>query len=239
MPSRRPWLRLYTAWRTDPRVQSLPAEVRAAFINLLCLAGESSRPGYIEESPGKPYGHKALAKAVNVHVAALDRILNTLIEHDVGGLTPLEEGGLLMSKWGSNQPVDATAQERMLRYRAKLDERNTPVTVTGESRVEKSRVDNPPVVPPRGTRTHKVPGKEKTASAECRAALLTRFGPALGVERVEEAIADALAHKAVDKWKDTDRYVTNWVRKEAGGQNGPTPRQSGATGFDNSPEKYR
>ncbi len=162
MPSRRPWFRLYTTFRTDPRIRGLSKESALAFVNLLCLAGESSRPGHIELSPGMPYSPRSLADAINVHPCRLNRVLDELVTQGVGGLTPLEDGTYLVGKWGDNQKNDPTADERMVKLRQKQTivtapshERNTTVTVTGESRVEKnkSRVEeNPPTPlnPPRG-----------------------------------------------------------------------------------------
>ena len=44
--------------------------------------------------------------------------------------------------------------------------------------------------------------------------MLNKFGPVLGAEGVHEAIEDALSHKARNKWKSTERYVQNWLKKE-------------------------
>lgn len=153
MPSRRPWLRLYTAWRTDPRVQGLPYWVQAAAINLLCLAGENTRQGFVEMSLGVPYPPPALAKALNIHGKDLEKFLNHLRNNGVFGLKTESNGVQNLTKWSSNQPADPTAQERMAHMRQKGDTRNDPVTevsqernntvtVTGQSRVEEDKNKN-------------------------------------------------------------------------------------------------
>lgn len=54
-------------------------------------------------------------------------------------------------------------------------------------------------------------------------------------EQINEAIDDALAHKAVDKWKDTNRYVQNWLKRNY--ENGVKPKVAGD--FDNSIEPFK
>ena len=148
MPSRRPWFRLYTAWRTDARVQGLPPPVRAAAINLLCLAAENGDQGRIELAPGKPYPPATLALALNIHPKSLHKVLSSLVENGVFGLSIGVDGTMNLSKWPDSQPADPTGQERMARLRQIQDNRNTTVTppsqdrnnlvtVTAQSRVQK------------------------------------------------------------------------------------------------------
>lgn len=160
MPNRRPWLRLYTSWRTDERVQALSPYLRAVAINLLCLAGECDPHGTIQLSPGQPFPPHSLARALNVDPAALASVLDRLQTAAVFGLSRRSDGTWLLGKWPASQTSDPTASERVSRYRANLDNRNTAVTptvtptvtvtpnVTVQSRVEESRVDVNPLLSP-------------------------------------------------------------------------------------------
>lgn len=116
-----------------------------------------------------------------------------------------------------------------------------------KSREEKSREEKNPSLysPPRERRDnhHKSPaalapsGKRekardspgpKTVSEEFIGRLVQRHREVLSEEEVREDVLDALAHKASSRWKDLERYVGNWVRREAERRSGSgKPRSEG------------
>lgn len=116
--------------------------------------------------------------------------------------------------------------------------RNPPVLPTG---VRPPR-DSPTTIDDSAT-TAKPPGDAdaKPASKPARsrsvnrpvdepfiAIMIARFGGDLGGEAgVREHIADAQAHRQWSRWTDKQRYVQNWLRREAdyvaGHRNGTTP----------------
>ena len=166
MPSRRPWLRLYSAIRTDPRVKELtPLEFRT-FIYLLALACDNERQGYIERSPGVPYSDKALAAALDLRPQDLKRILARLQLLGIGGLAALEDKTHYFGKWRANNPLDPLNAQRQAYHRADrasnlgsrdthvttpLLQRDPAVTVTAQSRedIREEEEKNPsPVTPP-------------------------------------------------------------------------------------------
>ena len=68
-----------------------------------------------------------------------------------------------------------------------------------------------------------------------------RFGPVLGGD-IDERIDAALAHQAASRWTDLEKYVLNWLRRDAeraiAARRASKPNGRRHRGFDNSLEKY-
>ncbi len=245
MPSRLPWLRLYSALRTDPRVRSLTDLEFRAFINLLCLARENGHPGKIEMAPGMPFPDKALADAIQVHPKSLKKVLSTLIERDVGGLRKADDGTMTLLKWGENQPDDQTKAARMSRYRARLHvdthvdgDVDTHVDKKPSLRVGEERIKER-VEPP--TPTQETATTTTLTLVESLGILMTLYEQTFG-RTIPSTMRDALADfdqqyqgppmperatwyrdafkeaegAGVRKWNYVKAILTNWAEKGKG-----------------------
>lgn len=65
------------------------------------------------------------------------------------------------------------------------------------------------------------------------AQMVERYGPVLGGEDgVRERVAEALSHKSSANWRDVERGVSAWLRREAerNGAGPPGPRRVGSQG---------
>lgn len=117
-----PWLRLYTEFASDPKIQIMAFEDQRHFVMLLCLKGN----GVLDsECPNDPYRERLIAKALGLDPVSAAEAKRRLLE-----------GGLISddwqpSAWDKRQFESDTSAERTRRYREKL---KGNVTVTSQKR---------------------------------------------------------------------------------------------------------
>lgn len=105
-----PWLRLYTEFASDPKIQILAFEDQRHFVMLLCLKGN----GVLDaDSPNDAYRERLIAKALGLDPAS-----------GMEGKRRLIEAGLINSdwqplKWGQRQMVSDSSTERVRKFREK------------------------------------------------------------------------------------------------------------------------
>lgn len=122
------WFRFYDGALDDPKVQRLPPDVFKGWVNILCLASKHD---------GRLPAISDIAFALRISDREADSLITAL---RAAGLLDDDGDAMTPHKWADRQFTDATAAERMRRYRErKASERNdrnalrvTPVTVTSE-----------------------------------------------------------------------------------------------------------
>ena len=116
------WFRFYHRVAHDPKVQTLPAELFKAWVNILCLSSESSDRWTVPNI-------EHLSFHLRMENGAVHRVLEALSKR---GLLDLIEGHHVIHDWDYWQADSDSAAERMREYRRRKKEslRNGDVTVT-------------------------------------------------------------------------------------------------------------
>lgn len=143
-----PWLRLYTEYATDPKIQILAFDDQRHFVMLLCLKGNGTLDC---EAANEAYRERLIAKALGLDASAALEAKRRLME-----------GGLITADWnpckweGRQYASDHDAAERQKRYRENK-KRDSDVTVTtalrdsdatDKKRLDKTRRDKTEKKPP-------------------------------------------------------------------------------------------
>lgn len=114
-----PWLRLYTEFASDPKVQILAFEDQRHYVMLLCLKGN----GVLDAAaPSEGYRERLVAKALGLDPASASEAKRRLTE---GGLIDPAWHPL---KWDARQFQSDSSAERVRRFREK-SRRNVTVTL--------------------------------------------------------------------------------------------------------------
>lgn len=120
------WLRLYTEFASDPKIQILAFEDQRHYVMLLCLKGNGTLDASI---PSEAYRERLIAKALGLDVASSTEAKRRLME---GGLIGPEWQPL---RWESRQyKSDHDAAERKRNQRERDAERDSHNHVTTTSR---------------------------------------------------------------------------------------------------------
>lgn len=109
-----PWLRLYSEFATDPKIQILAFEDQRHFVMLLCLKGNGTLDA---EAPSDPYRERLIAKALGLDLVAAQEAKRRLVE-----------GGLITPDWQPRawearqfkSDHDATERKRKQREKQRL-----------------------------------------------------------------------------------------------------------------------
>jgi hypothetical protein len=128
-----PWLRLYTEFASDPKIQILAFEDQRHFVMLLCLKGN----GVLDaDAPSDSYRERLIAKALGLDPASAAEAKRRLSE---GGLIGADWQPI---KWEDRQMVSDNSTERVRKFREK-QQRN--VSETFQKRpcngIDKKRLD--------------------------------------------------------------------------------------------------
>jgi hypothetical protein len=126
-----PWLRLYTEFASDPKIQILAFEDQRHFMMLLCLKGNGTLDA---DSPSQEYRERLIAKALGL---AGPEAFSAKVR--------LRDAGLIADdwqplKWDERQFKSDRSTERVREYR----KRHSNVTVTGKIRVRADTYKEPP-----------------------------------------------------------------------------------------------
>lgn len=131
-----PWLRLYTEYATDPKIQILAFDDQRHFVMLLCLKGNGTLDC---ETPSDSYRERLIAKALGLDASTASEAKRRLLE-----------GGLITADWnpckwaGRQCPSDHDGAERQKRYREskKRDSDEAVTTALRDSdAIDKKRLD--------------------------------------------------------------------------------------------------
>lgn len=132
-----PWLRLYTEFATDPKVQMLEFADQRHFVMLLCLKGNGTLDA---EYPNQEYRHRAIARALGLTVEEASKTLQILTE------AHLVDRFWHPRKWAIRQAQSDRSAERTRMYRQRKKRHGdgqcdvtNAVTVTEEMRIDKNR----------------------------------------------------------------------------------------------------
>lgn len=113
-----PWLRLYTEYATDPKIQILAFDDQRHFVMLLCLKGNGTLDCVL---PNENYRERMIAKALGLDAGTAAEVKRRLVE-----------GGLINEQWGPlawderQMKSDHNAHERTERYRANREANGLP-----------------------------------------------------------------------------------------------------------------
>lgn len=131
-----PWLRLYTEYATDPKIQILAFDDQRHFVMLLCLKGNGTLDCDV---PNEGYRERLVAKALGLDTASAMEAKRRLVE---GGLIAID---WQPCRWGDRQPhSDHNSAERQKRYREnKKRDGNDDVTtpLRDSDAIDKIRLD--------------------------------------------------------------------------------------------------
>jgi hypothetical protein len=132
-----PWLRLYTEFASDPKIQMLAFEDQRHYVMLLCLKGNGTLDATV---PSEGYRERLIAKGLGLDPTSASEAKRRLIE-----------GGLIGADWHPLQwevrqfKSDHDAAERKRNQRARERERESHGVVTSASRdshdLEQNRAD--------------------------------------------------------------------------------------------------
>lgn len=130
------WLKLYCVTPKDDKLKGHAPATKWLWVCLMVLAREADDPGYIPAFKSTP---EWLAGYAEIKVKDAERALELFANPEIGMIHRQEDGRLLLPNFVRRQAsVDATAAQRMHRYRNK--HRNVTSVVT-DHETEKLRVE--------------------------------------------------------------------------------------------------
>lgn len=131
-----PWLRLYTEYATDPKIQILAFDDQRHFVMLLCLKGNGTLDC---EAPSEAYRERLIAKALGLDAGTASEAKRRLME---GGLITAD---WMPVAWENRQMAsdhDAAERQRRSRENRSRDSHNDVTTASCDSHaIDKKRLD--------------------------------------------------------------------------------------------------
>lgn len=105
------WFKMYSEVLNDRKIQSLPGELLRAWLNVLCIANENPRRGYLPPL-------EDVAFALRVPDDEAERLLDGLLQR--GLLDRDKDGWTRPHNWDGRQAREEKSTERVRRHRQKI-----------------------------------------------------------------------------------------------------------------------